>query len=1218
MKQLNKEIKPANYTKINHLSGVFVPQTTKSHEELYFSNISKTANVSKSISIPNDDFSDDTTSSVARKFLNEVKSTIVTLQRVVKHIMTIKPYNWSSSAHQELHKIIKDENFPIVNQVDARVQNFEIQFLNEASKFVGDFKSLANEADASLAKQKALELEIEHLLKAVVSQDIMNIVQKKSVIDTSDLQTKLERTKERFENCIIKKENEYDKLWNDCTIYKNAKLRTQLFKKVSDQKDNTHDTSANTKFAKRPIVKILPKVGETNTLSKPVTSNSASTPKEPKVVKNDKDVISKVVCAMCCSKHMIGNLKLLINFVWKFMGTVRFENDHVAAILGFGDIQWGNILITRVYFVEGLGHNLFSMGQFFDSDLEVAFRRNASFVRSLEGVDLLKRDRSTNLYTINLHEMDSASPICLMARASSTKSWLWHQRLSHLNFDTINDLAINDLVSGLPKFKYHKEHPCPSCEQGKKQKSISSTKTSSKFKAEITSSSYGFVKLDISFLYVFGAICYSKNDREDIGKLGAKGDIGFFIGYSADSCANRIYNRRTKKIMKTMNVSFDELSAMAFEQHISKPGLQSMTNDREDIGKLGAKATARTVSPAQEPQLRQTSTASTTIADAAPTPTNSSSQATNIPITSQDVDELNSNAMGITTRSGVAYQGPKIPTQSKVVKQGTEEKLSEMARTPINEQCSTVILKKLPRKLGDPGKFFIPCEFPGMDECLALADLGASINIMPLFVWEGLSLLKHTPTCMTLELTDRSVSKPIDIAKDVSVKVDVTASGNPNPYDDLIVSTTSPTLTLFGDSDFLLFEEADAFLGLEDDPNSPEFNPFYYDPEGDILLLEAILNRIDNDIYSTVDACLNACKMWKAIERNQCDVTNHQVNVQFLLQLQSEWQRFMTLVKQSQELKTVSYHKLYDILKQHQNEVNEIRAERIARTANPLALVAQQQPVYHPQTYPTHHTQNSSTRSQQAATRNRGKAIINSPQPIFDQEPFMVAEDDETSKDKEIDKLMALISLLFKKSYKPTNNNLHTSSNTSRANQDNSPRINRGAGYENRRFGNVAGAKETVGSTVVQKSRIQCYNFKEFGHVVRECQKPKRVNDAAYYRENMLLCKQEEAGIQLNAEQADWRDDTDDDELEDQELEAHYMYMAQLQKVSPDAANSGPIFDAEPLQKVSNDDHYNMFAIESSHPEQSKSVPHTYPIEQDAHNVIIDSLDMSYDREEID
>nr|GEW18996.1 hypothetical protein [Tanacetum cinerariifolium] len=140
---------------------------------------------------------------------------------------------------------------------------------------------------------------------------------------------------------------------------------------------------------------------------------------------------------------------------------------------------------------------------------------------------------------------------------------------------------------------------------------------------------------------------------------------------------------------------------------------------------------------------------------------------------------------------------------------------------------------------------------------------------------------------------------------------------------------------------------------------------------------------------------------------------------------------------------------------------------------------------------------------------------------------------DETSKDKEIDKLMDLISLSFKKIYKSTNNNLRTSSNTSRVNQDNSLMINRSAGYENQRIGNAAGARETVGLTVVQKSGIQCYNCKEFGHVAWECQKPKRAKDATYHREKMLLCKQEEAGIQLNVEQADWRDDTDDDELKD-------------------------------------------------------------------------------------
>nr|GEU71954.1 retrovirus-related Pol polyprotein from transposon TNT 1-94 [Tanacetum cinerariifolium] len=338
-----------------------------------------------------------------------------------------------------------------------------------------------------------------------------------------------------------------------------------------------------------------------------------------------------------------------------FLGTIRFGNDHIATILGYGDLKWGNITITRVYFVKGLGHNLFSVGQFYDADLEVAFRRNTCFIRDLDGVDLLKGNRFTNLYTINLYDIASASPICLMARATPTKSWLWHQQLSHLNFDTINDLAKNDLVSSLPRFKYAKEHLCPFCEQGKSKRAshpykpvpnskqrlhllhidlcgpmrvasingkryvlvivddysrytwvhflrtkdempevinnflkkisvclqapviIVRTDNGTEFKNQVlnkyfdsvgitheTSAAKLLSKMEslsaeiirwlklpelcrkpyISYLYVFGALCYPKNDREDIGKLGAKGDIGFFIGYSANSVAYRVYTQQ--------------------------------------------------------------------------------------------------------------------------------------------------------------------------------------------------------------------------------------------------------------------------------------------------------------------------------------------------------------------------------------------------------------------------------------------------------------------------------------------------------------------------------------------------------------------------------------------------------------------------------------------------------------------------------------------------
>ncbi|GJS42807.1 retrovirus-related pol polyprotein from transposon TNT 1-94 [Tanacetum coccineum] len=145
-----------------------------------------------------------------------------------------------------------------------------------------------------------------------------------------------------------------------------------------------------------------------------------------------------------CSEHMTGQRDKLISFISMFIGMVRFDNDHFAAIMGSGDLQLRNILITRVYYVEGLGHNLFSVGQLWS--------------------------RGSNLYTISLNDMMKSSPICLISKASKTKSWLWHRRLSHLNFGTINQLAKQGLVKGLPKLKCTKDHPCSTCQMGTSKK----------------------------------------------------------------------------------------------------------------------------------------------------------------------------------------------------------------------------------------------------------------------------------------------------------------------------------------------------------------------------------------------------------------------------------------------------------------------------------------------------------------------------------------------------------------------------------------------------------------------------------------------------------------------------------------------------------------------------------------------------------------------------
>ncbi|GJU75660.1 retrovirus-related pol polyprotein from transposon TNT 1-94 [Tanacetum coccineum] len=422
-----------------------------------------------------------------------------------------------------------------------------------------------------------------------------------------------------------------------------------------------------------------------------------------------------------CSKHMTRDRSQLKNFVKKFIGTVRFGNDHFGAIMGYEDYIIGVSVISRVYYVEGLGHNLFSIGQFCDSDLKVAFRKHTCVVRDLDGVDLIKGIHGTNLYTISVEDIMRSSPICLLFKASKNKSWLWHRRLNHLNFGTLNDLACKDLVRGLPRLKFEKDHLCSACQLGKSRKTTHKPKTiiiimevlhtlhmdlcrplrvqsinGKKYILVIvddysrikwvkflrskdetpafvinllkqlqvglnktvwflrTDNGIEFVnknltyyyesvgithektvlrtpqqngvverrnrtlveaartmlifskaplflwaeavatacytqnrslihtlhnktpyelvhdkKPDLSFLRIFGALCYPTNDSEDLGKLKAKADIGFFVGYAPNRKGYRIYNKRTRQIMETIHVTFDELTEQTAPIHSS-------------------------------------------------------------------------------------------------------------------------------------------------------------------------------------------------------------------------------------------------------------------------------------------------------------------------------------------------------------------------------------------------------------------------------------------------------------------------------------------------------------------------------------------------------------------------------------------------------------------------------------------------------------------------
>ncbi|GKD92732.1 retrovirus-related pol polyprotein from transposon TNT 1-94 [Tanacetum coccineum] len=201
-----------------------------------------------------------------------------------------------------------------------------------------------------------------------------------------------------------------------------------------------------------------------------------------------------------------------------------------------------------------------------------------------------------------------------------------------------------------------------------------------------------------------------------------------------------------------------------------------------------------------------------------------------------------------------------------------------------------------------------------------------------------------------------------------------------------------------------------------------------------------------------------------------------------------------------------------------------------------------------------------------ATTRYKGKEIAKPITPPSESASEEDSDPEQAQKDKDMQKNLALIAKYFKKLYKPTNNNLRTSSNTRNKNVDTTPRYkndNQTGQFGNQRAVNVVGARETVGGPVVQQSGIQCFNCKEFGHYAKECRKPKRVKDSTYHKEKMLLCKQAEKGVQLQAEQSDWLADTDE-EIDEQELEAHYSYMAKIQEVPN--ADSGT--DAEPLEQI--------------------------------------------------
>nr|GEU38053.1 hypothetical protein [Tanacetum cinerariifolium] len=564
-------------------------------------------------------------------------------------------------AQEKVHRIISHEIAPIINQVDARVQNFEIQFLQEAAKFVRDFKSLTKELRAWVFENTS------ESMSNTSGTSVTLYVDKPKLSAVNPLSKKLHASMPSHsvpqprEFNVVKHKNviaprmfriyasQMPRLDLVPSKQSNASIRTNLITNsqrhvtVKENVSSNMATASSTGLVHTARTRRPQPKGNTRNARIPYASKSSEVKKNVTLEEHHRTLLlsknQKTMSSEC------NNIKLAIQndkseIVYSNCKQCLVTANHDACLLSSvnalnsrANKLCANVPLSanqkrlghRVYFVKGLGHNLFSIGQFYDADLEVALRRNTCFVRDLDGVDLLKGNRSTNLYTINLYDIALASPICLMARSTPTK----------VHFLRTKDETPEVIKNFLKKIfvRLHAPVIIVRTDKGTEFKNhvikenFDSVGITHETSATKTPQQNGVVEcrnrtlveaartmLISSHAPLFlwaeaiatAALCYPKNDREVISKHSAKGDIGFFIGYSANSVAYRVYNRRTEKIMETMNITFDELSAMALNKTVQEPVFKNL----------------------------QAPTASMSFQDSAPVPTNS----LNTTVSSHNVD----------------------------------------------------------------------------------------------------------------------------------------------------------------------------------------------------------------------------------------------------------------------------------------------------------------------------------------------------------------------------------------------------------------------------------------------------------------------------------------------------------------------------------------------------------------------------------------------------
>nr|GEU30669.1 hypothetical protein [Tanacetum cinerariifolium] len=570
-------------------AGVFVPQTTKSKEELSLLNVSNIVTISKTISIPNEDLLDDTTPSVARKFLNEVKSSLVTLQRVVKQKMTLEIHNWSSFAHKELRaRGFENTSESMKNTLGTSVPP------HVDKPRLSDVTPLSKKLHASMSSH------------SVPQPREFNVVKHRNVIATGMF--KINQSQMLRVDLVPNKQSRLvhtARTRRPLPRGKTRNVRVPSASKTSEVKKNKCLVTANHEACLLSSVNTLNSRANKLCTKVPLSANQKRHRAQvwkPKQLGSKERLANKPRLPRLSLKWSPSRRSFDLKGKLVVFKETNCPNDDKACIYNPQEPMRKWFPNSTMFL--GMLSKFVCVGQFCDADLKVAFRRNTYFIRDLDGVDLLKgkskrashppKPVSNSKQRLHLLHMDLFGP--MRVASINGKQYVLvivddHSRYTWVHFLRTKDETPGVIKNFLKKIYVRLQAPVI----------IVRTDNETEFKNQVLKEYFDSVgithetfatktpqqnrvverrnrrKPDISYLHVFGALCYSENDREDIGKLGAKGDIGFFVGYSGNYVSYKVYNRRTKKIIEMMNVTFDELSAMAFEQNSSRPGLQIMT-----------------------------------------------------------------------------------------------------------------------------------------------------------------------------------------------------------------------------------------------------------------------------------------------------------------------------------------------------------------------------------------------------------------------------------------------------------------------------------------------------------------------------------------------------------------------------------------------------------------------------------------------------------------